>query len=238
MKISIAIPCWSMNGEGQNILNKTLLSIASQDFERNEFEIIITDHSEDANIENVCYQYRDSGLDIKYYRNENKRGNPAANTNMGLDKCSGDYIKLLCQDDYFYDNQSLSFCYVRISDSNLKWSFDPYVHTNDRVTYFRYYVPYINDKIGYINTLGTPSALTISRDVTERFDENLFSMYDCEFYHRMNKKYGNPNLCLNGYRATMVNFLHENQTTNTIITEERLEKEKQYVIQKHKDDYK
>lgn len=224
MKLSIAIPCWSMNGKGASMLEHSFSIIGSQTF--TDYEIVITDHSIDTEIQQLC---ENSPLNIKYIRNEQCRGLPAQNTNLGIKNCSGEYIKLLCQDDFLFGNSALEKIYENIHRTNSKWMFMSYWHSNDRVNLYRYYIPYMNDNVSLINTLGTPSALTLKNENVPEFDINLKSMYDCEFYGRMINLYGGP-LIVND--PTMINYIHENQTTQSIINPDLLRSEEEYVRRK------
>lgn len=216
-----------MNGQGSDMLEYNFRILYSQTF-RN-FEVVITDHSEDFAIKNLCSVWKYL-LNIIYVRNEECRGYPAQNTNLGLKKCRGEYIKLLCQDDFLFGNDALEKIYSNISETKSNWMFMSYWHSNDRYNLFRNYTPYFNDNIAFVNTLGTPSALTVKNENLPEFDNNLKSMYDCEFYYNMFMKFGMPKIVND---ATMINYLHENQTTNAIINENLLKKEEEYVRRKH-----
>ena len=220
MKLSIAIPCWNMNGVGRDVLKFSLDIIANQSMK--DFEVVITDHSIDKDIEELCSEYSF----IRYIRNEENRGNPAHNTNLGIDNCQGGYINLLCQDDYLIDSQSLNNCLDDLEGSGKVWGFNSYWHTKDKITLERRHIPSFNDNIQLINTLGTPSALTMRNGLDVRIDENLKYCYDCEFYKRISIRYGLPNISMND---TMVNYIHENQTTNTIATKTLIEDEEAYI---------
>lgn len=226
MKLSVAIPCWSMNGAGVEMLNYNFNILSKQTLK--DFEVVITDHSIDNSLEYLCKQWSKL-LDIKYIKNLEFRGCPAHNTNLGLKNSQGDYIKLLCQDDYLLNEKSLELIYNNISKNDSSWMFSSYIHTNDRKIFYRYYIPHYNDDIKLVNTFGTPSALTIkNKDVLE-FDNNLKFMYDCEFYHRMVLKYGQP---LIFDEVTMVNYIHENQTTTSIVNNEIFQNEQEYIRRK------
>lgn len=227
MKLSVAIPCWSMNGAGHDMLEYNFQILKQQTFK--EFEVVVTDHSEDFEIESLCKVWKYL-LNITYIRNENFRGYPAHNTNLGIKNCSGDYIKLLCQDDFLFGNDALEKIYKNISEKDSDWMFMSYWHSNDRKNLYRHYTPYYNTNIAFVNTFGTPSALTIKNKDVPEFDINLKSMYDCEFYYQMIMKYGMPKIVND---ATMINYLHGNQTTNSLINNEVLRKEEEYVRSKH-----
>lgn len=224
MKLSVAIPCWSMNGVGKDVLEYSLDIISRQTMK--DFEVVVTDHSTDDTIETLCSKFSF----VKYFRNELQRGNPSHNTNLGIKNCVGDYIKLLCQDDYLYDEMSLEIAYNDLIDSVKVWGFNSYLHTNDKVNLERLHTPSFNENIQLINTLGTPSALIMKNCLGVYLDENLKFYYDCEFYKRMFLKYGFPNI---SSRITMVNYIHENQTTNTIANNDLRIFEESYIRRKY-----
>jgi len=224
MKLSVAIPCWSMNGVGKDVLKISLDILSKQTLK--DFEVVVTDHSENNDIEILSKNYHF----VKYIRNEKDRGNPASNTNLGLQNCAGEYIKLLCQDDFLIDKNSLETCVNDLENSGKVWGFNSYWHSIDRRNLERLYVPSFNNNIELTNTLGTPSALIIKNGLGVLFDENLKYMYDCEFYKRMFLKYSFPNVSKND---TMVNYIHKNQTTNTIANNELRSNEELYIRRKY-----
>lgn len=221
MRMSVTIPCYDMGGEGYEVLKHSLLMLSKQSFK--DFEVVITDHSENDLVADVC-TIASKYLDVKYIRNENRRGEPVPNTNLGLEHCSGEIIKLLCQDDYIYDNNSLKIINDSFTD-DVNWLVTSYVHTNDRTNLYRRHIPKLNAKIELINTIGTPSCLTIRNKNILYFDENLSFMYDCEYYKRLLIKYGNPKIV---DVVTMVNYLHDNQVTSTV-NSDLVNKEVKYV---------
>lgn len=225
MKLSVAIPCWSMNGKGRDMLEYNFNILNHQTFK--EFEIVVTDHSEDHQIEHLCKVWLPV-LDIKYIRNEEFRGWPAQNTNLGIQNCSGEYIKLLCQDDFLYGNDALEKLYNNVLNCN--WLFSTYWHSNDRTTLYRRYTPYFNHDIKIVNTLGTPSALIVKNEGLPELDNNLKYMYDCEFYYQLYLKFGLPKIL---DEETMVNYLHENQTTTSIVNSQLSNYETEYIRRKY-----
>lgn len=223
--ISIVIPCWSMNGVGKEVLEFSFKILEKQSMKG--FEVVITDHSEDNNIENLCKNYKN--LNIKYIKNLFCRGSGSNNINLALRNCFGEYIKILCQDDFLLNETSLETCYKDIVSSGKVWGFNSYVHSQDRQNYYNRHVPKFNQNIETVNTLGTPSALIMKNKLNVFMDEYLKFCYDCEFYKRLYLKYGSPNISEND---TMVNYIHPNQTTNTIANDELRIHEENYIRRK------
>ena len=92
LEISIAIPTYEMKGSGAYYLSELFETIKVQDFK--DFEVCISDHSEDNSILEVCEEYANY-FEIKYFKNEDNRGNGPANTNSAVEMCSGKITKLI-----------------------------------------------------------------------------------------------------------------------------------------------
>lgn len=223
--ISVAIPCYEMKGRGAEALEVSFNKFIQQVFK--DFEVVITDHSKDDNIENLCKLWSDV-LRIVYFRNTNKIGSPTANTNCSIEKSNGKFIKLLCQDDYLFDELSLQII-ANSCTEDVNWLATSYVHTNDRVNFFNKHIPKISQNIYLENFLGTPSAFTIRNGCDVWFDENLVWAYDVDFYGRMLKKFGIPKIV---DQITMINYLWEGQVTNSIATQELRNRENEYILRK------
>lgn len=224
MKLSIAIPCYEMGGHGIEMLTCAINSIKEQTFI--DYEIVVSDHSIDNELYELCQSYN---LNIKYYRNPDKRGSSSANINNAIMHCTGDIIKILCQDDYLADSFSLEHT-VSAFDESTQWLVSSYLVTRDRITIARHYLPRWNNKIYIENTIGTHSCLTIRNDPPILFDENLIFYMDCEYYYRLYQKYGLPKILSN---PTVVQLLWPGQVSNTLITDNLDQAERNYVIRKH-----
>lgn len=226
MKISITIPCYEYKGKGVECLQYSFEKMETQTFK--DFDVIISDHSIDKGVEDLCKIWK-SKLDIKYFRNDVSRGNPAGNMNEAMRKAEGEWIKILCQDDFLAYNNSLEIT-ANAFDEKTNWIATGYIHTTNRKSYQNYHQPYINPQIYVINTIGTPSCITI-RNIkpTIEMDENLSYAYDCEFYYRFANQYGVPKIVSD---VTIANFLWENSITAGT-TEEIIDRENKYILKKH-----
>lgn len=223
---SVAIPVYEMRGAGVEALDFSFQQLASQSF--TDFDIVIGDHSVNNEIEELCKTWS-SVLDIHYFRNEENRGNPASNANFVMKKSTGKYIKFICQDDWLLDSFSLQNIANELYDDP-NWLFTSYLHSQDRKSYYNYHLPKLNLNIAYVNTLGTPSAMTVKNmpDFPE-FDTNLGYAYDCDFYCRMLQKFGEPKII---DRATMVNYIWPNSITSGI-DQQLIDRESLYIINKY-----
>ena len=90
--ISICIPTYEVNGKGVEYLNHSLSILQNQTYQ--DFEVVISDHSIDDGIKNLCESWK-TRLDISYIRNEYGRGSISCNTNVAIKHAKGEVIKIL-----------------------------------------------------------------------------------------------------------------------------------------------
>jgi len=151
-----------------------------------------------------------------------KEGKMAENTNAGMKRARGEYIKIMYMDDWFTNKNALG-SFVQMLDSlkdthwvisatntnpNPKWTDD--IHTGN-------------------NKLGSPSALFMRNGLDLYFDENMSWLLDCDLYKRMYSKCGAP------YITSDINIgigLHEGQMTNILTEEDKLQ-EHFYIKEKY-----
>jgi glycosyltransferase involved in cell wall biosynthesis len=223
---SVAIPTWGINGKGVEYLEHSFNILAQQSF--TDFEVVVSDHSEDNDIENLCNSWS-SMMDIKYIKNSIGRGKIAPNLNNAIKHSNGVFIKTLFQDDFLYDTDSLQIIFDNIAENQDKdWFITSCVHTDDCVTMYDRMTPYYHDRIyAGINTISCPSVLTIRNEENlPIFDETLNWLVDVEYYKRLHDAYGNPVVI---DIICVVNRNAEVRATN-IITEKQKQEEISRVI--------
>ena len=226
--VSIAIPCYEMGGKGVKYLNFGLSKILIQDYPN--IEVIISDHSKDDKIEK-CVKKWNQLLNIKYIKNTYKRGSSSANLNIALKHCTGDLIKILFQDDYLLEPNSLSIQVNCFIENNAEWLATGCGHSRDHIFFEDSFLPQYNNSIieGH-NTISSPSVIMVKNQDLELFDENLIWLMDCEYYRRMHDKFGPPTIC--NY-VTVINYLHPDQVSNTLANDKVREDELKYVRKKY-----
>lgn len=190
---SIAIPCYGYDGDGSKFLDFNLNKINQQSFK--DFEVVISDHSLDDTILNIVNKWKPV-LDIKYIKNEDGRGIISPNLNKALINCSGEWIKILFQDDFFYDDKSLEITHKFILENDVEaWLATKFLHTQNGVDFFREFLPIYHETIwDGKNTMGCPSILTIKNENLSLFNESLHWLVDVEYYKRMHDIHGLPNI--------------------------------------------
>lgn len=226
---SVAIPTWEINGKGAEYLEHSFNILAQQTFK--DFEVIISDHSEDDDIKNLCEAWN-SQMNIWWNRNHYGKGKIAPNMNNAIEHSSGLFIKMLFQDDFLYDTDSLQIIYDSIAENQDKdWFITACVHTDDCVTMYDRMTPYYHDRIyAGINTISCPSVLTIRNEYTKpKFDETLNWLVDVEYYKRLHDAYGDPVVI---DMVCAVNRNAEVRTTN-MMTEKQKQEEISRVIRRY-----
>lgn len=228
MKISIVIPTWEQHGVGTKHLSELLKTIQCQTF--TNYDVIISDHSLDSDIQTMiksCYGH----IDIKYYRNSSKRGNGPANTNNSIKMADGDIIKIMFQDDLFYDSKALELIAEQFEKNNCKWLVNGCNHTTDTEHFTNAMVPSWNDRILYgNNTISSPSVLAFRNTDVELFDEELVMLMDCEYYYRLFAKHGRPTIISD---ILITNRIHKNQISS--MYDNDINEEIKYVRNKYRE---
>lgn len=115
-----------------------------------------------------------------------KDGKMAENTNAGIKRARGNFIKILYLDDYFTTPDALQGMVSIMRASSAKWLIagadtNPHPRWTDDV------------EMGN-NKLGSPSALLFRNQFEDNllFDERMSWLLDCDYYKRMNEKFGPP----------------------------------------------
>ena len=192
MRISICIPCYEMHGNGGDFLSFSLDKIREQTHK--DYEVVVSDHSESDLIKNVCTHYESLGIDLKYIRNIENRGNSSANINNAISNSTGEIIKVLFQDDFLFHKRSLSHINKIFSLANISWLVTASCHSLDGKNFERdYYPKYTDDIMEGNNLISSPSVLSFKRsDKQILFDEKLVWLMDCDIYKRLYMKHGEP----------------------------------------------
>lgn len=202
----------------QLFLERNLKSIYIQSFD--DYEIVITDDSEDDVLKNWISTL---DLPIKYFKNLGNKG-MANNTNFAINSATGDLVKILFQDDFFYDSRSLENI-VKAFTQTCWWLATACTHTINGVDTFNDHKPFYSQSE---NTIGSPSVITFRSEIKERFDPNFHWVLDLDLYKRFYYKYGKPKIL---DKVSVVIGIHEGQKTYLLTDEE---KTKEHLLLKRK----
>lgn len=218
--ISIALPTSGMKDKDKFFI-RCLNSLWDQSMQN--FEVVVTDNSEDSVIEDICNYYKTG---INYYRNPIK--GMAQNTNEAIRRSKGDLIKILYMDDFMAEIESLKMITKKFEG---QWLVTGCTHNKmgENFTQGVHYPVYSQDMHRGVNTIGSPSVLTIKNEEPMLFDESMTWLLDADYYYRMYQKFGEP-VIINSINVVI--GLHDGQMTHTMGNERKL-LEQQYMITKH-----
>jgi len=183
--ISICIPAYKRT----NFLNRLLQSIETQTYK--DFEVIISDDSDDSSVLQLIQRFSDK-FPIHYYKNEKALGTPA-NWNFSISKATGEWIKLMHDDDWFASEKSLQLFADKIEVNN-KFIFSAYANcvenTKQKQEIFisniaRQRILKAPVTLLEQNVVGPPSVTMVHRSITEVYDERMKWRVDLDFYIRI-----------------------------------------------------
>ena len=227
--IGICIPTY----EHPDLLRRCLDSIRMQSYKN--YEIFVSDDSETNAVKKVLLYYNE--LPIHYIHNTISLGT-SNNTNQAR-KCALDsgasYIKILFQDDWFSEKNSLEKMLDYLDSHKLEVLFvanyevyneKTFIHTCDRVSVKRI----INDTSFLFrnNCLGAPSAL-LYKACDVMFDQNFTWLLDVDFYLRLlqNRRMGyldNPLISIGHDGNQLTDYYYDNPLKMLYETKRQLEK--------------
>ncbi len=230
-KVSICVPTWESYGYAKAFTVDLFESIRKQDF--SDYEVCVSDHSLNEDVLEVCEEYANY-FEIKYFKNEEDLGNGPANTNSAIEMASGEIVKVMFQDDFFFSEKALSLIYESLSSSDKMWLVNGCNHFQQNTFYNEMTPRWNDDIIRGVNTISSPSVLSFKTNVEEKFDPNLKMMMDCDLYYNLYSKYGDP-LILNDVLIT--NRVHQNQISSLYVNqndyEQNFKNEVDYCLQKY-----
>lgn len=183
-KVSICIPA----SRPMEYLHRALDSVLIQTYR--DYELVITDDSPEGSIgpSLAAYSFGDK---LKYSKNKARLG-AAGNWNEAVRLASGEYIKMLHDDDWFTYEDSLGE-YVRMLDDNpqAQFAFSSLIgqyHDSGRTWIHSASPQQIRllaeepTSLFCENFIGGPSAVIYRRDLNKPFDKNLKWVVDIDFY--------------------------------------------------------
>lgn len=162
-------------------------SIAGQTF--TDYEVIITDDSPDDSVANFLRQnYTDPR--IQYYKNVAPLGTPE-NWNEGIRQATGDWIKLMHDDDWFATENALKHFHEAVMTNNAGFYFCAYNNVyldksttelvtlpNARWKRVKNFVPALYAR----NIIGPPSVVLVKKDIANRYDKRMKWLVDIDYY--------------------------------------------------------
>ncbi|HEU4632396.1 MAG TPA: glycosyltransferase, partial [Flavisolibacter sp.] len=135
-----------------------------------------------------------SDLPIVYYKNQPALGTPA-NWNFAISKASGQWIKLMHDDDWFADKNSLEY-FAEEAKKGKHFIFSGYTNIFDTGGKVKWHFPFLwKDRIVNApltlmarNVIGPPSVTMVHHSIKERYDTLMKWRVDIDFYIRALQK--------------------------------------------------
>lgn len=183
--ISICIPAYKR----VHYLKRLLNSIEIQNFK--DFEVIISDDSDDDSVLELVNQFK-STFAIHYFKNSPALGTPA-NWNYAISKAKGEWIKLIHDDDWFANKNSLQQFADATQNAN-KFIFSAYSNFIETSNAYQKVLFITNAKNRIIktplllltrNVIGPPSVTLFHKSIKEQYDERMKWRVDLEYYIRL-----------------------------------------------------
>jgi len=226
MKISLAIPAYTNeSGNGLNDFSNLMESVKCQNYK--DVEICVSDHSDNDLIKKYCETL---DLNLRYFKEKKWKGYWGANLNNAIKNCTGDIIKFMCNDDYFFSEDSITKISEVYKSEKFKWAVCGGVHTRDHKHYYQQVIPRWTDNIHTGNNkLGGVSSIIIENRKNKLYlHKTLNWMGDCEYYLRLNALFGKPWIIED---PLIVYKQSNNQFTNSLSYDEK-RSELEYVMEK------
>ena len=218
--VSVCVPTYSLGENSIPYLKENLDSINRQTYEN--IEVSISDNSTDEIISNFVkdYNFRD-GISLLYCKSDRGRGWGASpNTNNAVDQCTGDYVKILFQDDKFFSDQALNLIVDCLQEN--KWcAFKSMCQGSLGSNYFlipgnfpRTDTNYPQDLLGGLNYIGGPTSVAFRR-TDLRMNESFRYLNDCDLYYKFWKEWG-PMAIINSAEPLVILRMRTGALTDTI----------------------
>lgn len=214
--ISICIPAYKR----LHYLERLFRSIEIQTYKN--YEVIITDDSPDDTVKEFIYNYRAMG-NIQYYRNKNILGTPE-NWNEAIRKANGVWIKLMHDDDWFVNENSLGLFYeATVKSPGCSFFFGAHNNVDEILKSKKpVYLNAIDETILRLSSLnlfkknyiGNPSCTLIKKDIDIFYDSDFKWVVDFDYFIRCLRKSKNYfyintvliNIGLNEEQVTKASF--------------------------------
>jgi glycosyltransferase involved in cell wall biosynthesis len=188
--ISICIPAFGR----KEYLTRLLNSIEIQNFRR--FEVVITDDSPGYELQELVENHRLRPM-IRYFKNRQTLGSPE-NWNEGLRKAGANWIKIMHDDDWFKEPDSLGLFAEIIEKGRASFYFSAYtnIYPNGHTKNIRLslnqlrLIRRVPEILFAANRIGPPSSVIFKMDGTMLFDQRMKWLVDIDFYIRYLRKHG------------------------------------------------
>lgn len=182
--ISICIPAYKRITDLKILLD----SIGRQTFEN--YEVIITDDSPDDTVKHFCDNYSHT-FKLVYYKNNPQLGTPE-NWNEGIRRATGQWVKLMHDDDYFATEDSLAL-FASAIDSHPQvqafygaFVFEDVANNTKKIITCNWFDRFFLSLSPYHmlrrNYFGNPSCIMVKKEVPFLYDNRFKYIVDFAYY--------------------------------------------------------
>jgi len=156
-----------------------------------------------------------------------EEGKMAENTNAAIKQATGDIVKIIYMDDYFYSLDALKHIAEGFTGG---WMVSGCVHDNGQAVFAPHYPKWDERLYSGVNTIGSPSVLAFENKDPLLFDEQFSWVLDIDLYCRLHERYGDPTI-LNWPDIGIGVGTH--QTTHTMSDEEKKDEHSRFFYKHH-----
>ena len=232
MKVSVCIPAYYSGPETPRVLGELLDSIAMQDY--HDIEVVVSlQKSGDTEGDRLmleplvkhCVKLLTPGKDVD---------GPAKNVNFAMAAATGDYVKIMNQDDFLGRHTTLTEMVRLLRDTGKPWLVNACVHTGadgkarDRVHYAQW--PGKKNMVEGMNRFGCPSVSMFPRAAIPECDPELILCMDCDMWIQLVDNLGVPVIRMT---PDVVIRMWDAQLSNQLDYGRSLETDKVYMRKKY-----
>jgi glycosyltransferase involved in cell wall biosynthesis len=233
MKISVCIPAY----KNADFLRRNLDALTTQTFK--DFDVILSDDSPDESVATIAREYN-GRLQIIYLKNDPAKGTPA-NWNFAMQHATGEFLKLMHDDDWFASDTALQEFYdCLVNNPGVDFCFSAFnnVHISSgkvEPVYCSKFHQGLLKKSRYNlfkrNFIGPPSVVFQRNRGDLTYDENLKWLVDFEGYIRFMSS--SSQFVYLGKNLVNIGLSAEQVTTSTQHDRSVVLPESMYFLQKH-----
>lgn len=207
LELSLLVPVHDPNGEYESFLTDLLSSVRSQSLLPDEI-LIVSNHL--ISYEQDLIDQFGSNLAIRFERSS--ANNAPENINAGVKLVRGRITKVLFQDDYLGDKQSLARTVAELDRSGKSWIATGCDHFRRTAGVHSPHNPRLSRKLILgSNSIGAPSVVAFRTEDYVPMDTSLRYVFDCDWYLRMWHAHGRAAIL----SAALVTIrLHSGQATH------------------------
>jgi len=182
--ISVCVPAY----KNTPLLAQLFDSIAGQTYQ--DFELVVSDDSDNDDIRLLTEKYRDR-LPAVHYHKPSRRLGMGGNWNRTLDMASGEWLKIMHDDDWFSGPDSLASFAAAAAEAGSGFIFSDYINFYEQTGREKSF-SFPEKKSAALlktpeiliakNIVGNPSCTLVRRDIPVRYDVRMKWRIDIDYY--------------------------------------------------------